>query len=318
MPTYNYGRYIRTALESIRIQTEVGVEVVVLDGGSEDDTGTIVQEMAANWPQLRYIRQAARGGIDFDMARSVELANGDYCWLLSADDALQPGAVRRIMSEITTDCDILLCNRLWCDANLRPIKTQTWLRGVASDSVVDMQNDEDLLQYLRHAQSLGALFSYMSCIGFRRDKWIRGGEGLPAIPCYTHVARLFDMGRMGARLKYLEAPLVLCRSGNDSFSSGGLLSRLMIDLRGFLAVGKAIFPENRDLQESFLRTLRREHPWWRWVRVRGGEQDICLWKVAERHLFEFGFSRIHLHMINAMGRAFGALRSMRAVFRKFT
>ena len=27
MPTYNYGRYIRTALESIRIQTEVGVEV---------------------------------------------------------------------------------------------------------------------------------------------------------------------------------------------------------------------------------------------------------------------------------------------------
>lgn len=316
MPTYNYGRYIRTALDSIRSQAGDDVEVVVLDGGSTDDTATVVRDIAASWPALRYVRQDARGGIDADLARSVELATGEYCWLLSADDALGDGAVRRILREFDAGCDILLCNRIWCDAGLKPVEPQSWLKGPVPDHVVDLARGDDVERYLENAQSLGALFSFMSCIGFRREAWIRAAAGTPAVNCYTHAGRLFTMGQQGARFKYISAPLVLCRGGTDSFRGEGLTVRLLFDLRGFLSLAQAVFPDNGALRESFLGVLRREHPWWRWVRVRGGTRDPDMWREVERHLVVYGFTRAQLFMINLLGAAFSVLRMIVAGMRR--
>src|SRR4051812_26575990 len=114
MPTYNYGRYIGKAIDSVRYQCGDDAELVILDGGSTDNTESIARAAAASWAGVRYVRQAVRGGIDADLARSVELAAGEYCWLLSADDALAEGAVRRILREFDEGNDIVLCNRVWC------------------------------------------------------------------------------------------------------------------------------------------------------------------------------------------------------------
>lgn len=46
MPTYNYGRFIGTAIDSVLGQAPGGVEVIVLDGGSTDDTREIVTPLA--------------------------------------------------------------------------------------------------------------------------------------------------------------------------------------------------------------------------------------------------------------------------------
>lgn len=314
MPTYNYGRYIRAALESIQSQGDENMEVIVLDGGSSDNTEEVVRGISENWPALRYVRQTTRGGIDADLARSVELATGEYCWLLSADDALERGAIRRVMPELDGRFDILLCNRTWCDADLLPVKTESWLTNSTVDFTVDLSKDEQLLHYFREAKSLGALFSFMSCIVFRRAAWMRLEGDTVRIPCYTHVGRLFAMGRQGARLRYVAAPLVLCRGGNDSFRADGLANRLLIDLRGFLDVGRMLFPGGGVLQESFLAVLRREHPWWRWVRVRGGVSDPRVWEEIRLYMGMFQYSRVHLQLINYLGALFGLLRSlMRAI-----
>jgi len=307
MPTYNYGRYIRTALESIRSQTEEGIEVVVLDGGSTDDTREVVERTAATWPALRYIHQESRGGIDADLARSVDLATGEYCWLLSADDALQEGAVRRILSEFDEGNDILLCNRVWCDGDLLPLHPQLWLVDGDRDRNIDLSQANDVLSYLSAGKSLGALFSFMSCIGFRREPWLRV-TSFPAVPCYTHVGRLFAMGRGGARFKYVAAPLVLGRGGTDSFRAGGLAGRLLIDLRGFRNLADALFAQDKASREAFMAVMRREHPLRQWIGARLETPDRMLWQEVERELDGYGFSALELLLTDKVGAGLALLR----------
>ena len=306
IPTSNYGPFIGRAIESVLAQIEPGVEIVVLDGGSVDQTRDVVEKLAASHRCVRYVYQPERGGIDRDLARSVELASGEYCWLLSADDALAPGALRRIMDEFERGHDILLANRIWCDASLRPVRPEVWLTGANRDRVVNFSRADEFLAYLEDARSLGALFSFMSCIGFRREAWMRARVDATLIGTnYTHVQRLFGMGRDGARLKYIAAPLVLCRGGSDSFSEAGLASRLLIDLKGFLELARSIFPDNEVLQAAFRAVLMREHPWPRWVRARSETRDSARWREIERLLVVYGFNTAQLFLINALGKILG-------------
>jgi abequosyltransferase len=308
MPTYNYGRYIETALDSVRAQaSDADVEVLVLDGGSTDGTQAVVERVAAAWPAVRYVRQPMRGGIDADMARSVELATGEFCWLLSADDALQDGALARIVEAFRAGADIVLCNRVWCDEQLQPIAPQAWLKPPQGDRSVDLSQEADLRDYLGRAQSLGALFSFMSCIGFRRESWL--GATAPAISCYAHVGRLFDMARRGARLCYVDAALILCRGGMDSFRAGGVAARLLIDLRGYRELAQALFPTDEAARNAFLAVMRREHPLRQWLRARVETADAAQWREVDEQLAAYGFGRMERALVDLVGAPLAALRT---------
>jgi abequosyltransferase len=302
IPTHNYGAFIGEALESIVPQLAPGIEVVVLDGGSSDDTGRVVGQYTARYPVVRYVRQPERGGIDRDLARSVELARGEYCWLLSADDALLPGAVARTLQYFERGCDVVLVNRVWCDAQLQPLEPHAWLSG--AERTFDLSQHEQLAGYLRSARSLGALFSFMSAIGFRRSQWLE----TPAPPAlagtnYAHVHRLFAMALAGSRLQYVATPLVKCRGGTDSFRGAGLAARLAIDLRGYLELSRALFPDDPHLQRAFRDVVGREHPWRRWVRARSEERSEAQWREVERLLAAYGIGTARLLSISLIGRA---------------
>src|SRR5580704_4908013 len=115
IPTYNFGRFIGETLHSILDQDGADqIEVVVVDGASTDNTTDIVTGLQKQYPQIKYYRLPAKGGIDRDMAKSVELATGDYCWLFSSDDIMREGAIASILEEIKFGYDIFLCKHMEC------------------------------------------------------------------------------------------------------------------------------------------------------------------------------------------------------------
>ncbi len=302
IPTYNYGRFIAHALESVVADGQGDVEIVVLDGGSTDETRQIVERFMARHANVRYVQQAGRGGIDLDLARSIELARGRYCWLLSADDALAPGALREAMRAFEQGHDLVLSDRMWCDATLTPLGQHDWLAGPRADQSFDLSDRGQLIDYLRRARSLGALFSFMSVIGFRRELWLRAPpDALLAGSNYSHVGRLFAMGLAGARLRYIRKPLVLCRGGDDSFRSRGLSARLAIDLRGYLQLSRILFPDQPALQEAFRAIVSREHPWRRWLRARAEVVDRREWQALDDLLAVYGYRRAYRSALDLVG-----------------
>jgi glycosyltransferase involved in cell wall biosynthesis len=82
IPTYNGQRFIAETLESVLAQTHALLEIIVVDDGSSDKTGTIVSGFA---PRVRLLKQAHLG---HPAARNCGLlaATGDYVSFIDHDD----------------------------------------------------------------------------------------------------------------------------------------------------------------------------------------------------------------------------------------
>src|SRR2546425_2131461 len=154
-PTYNFGQFIGKTLHNILIQGTEEVEIVIVDGASTDQTQEIVRSFQVSNPNLTYHRREQNMGVDRDLAKAVEIARGEYCWLMSSDDLLKPRAVSRVLAEIQLGHAVYLCNRTECDGELNPIRDRFWLGSYYQDRVFDLYNRSELLDYLTHAQSLG-------------------------------------------------------------------------------------------------------------------------------------------------------------------
>jgi glycosyltransferase involved in cell wall biosynthesis len=86
IPSFNSGRFVVQAVESVLAQTYGNVETIVVDDGSTDDTA---DRLAAYLGDIRYIRQP-NGGLSRARNRGMEEARGEFFAFLDADDMWLP------------------------------------------------------------------------------------------------------------------------------------------------------------------------------------------------------------------------------------
>jgi len=83
IPSYNYGRFVVEAVESVLAQTyRPAVEVIVVDDGSTDDTR---ERLAPFGDRIRYVHQQNRG-LSGARNTGIREARGDWVGFLDADD----------------------------------------------------------------------------------------------------------------------------------------------------------------------------------------------------------------------------------------
>jgi abequosyltransferase len=259
IPTYNFGAFIGETLESIVSQATDDVEIIVVDGASTDNTPEVVRNFQRRFPGLSYRRLPERGGIDRDMAISVDLAKGEYCWLFSADDTMEKNSIGFIKSHLRPEIDFYLCGLTLCDFQMNPLRPHPVLNARAG-SEFDLSEKDARIRYFSLAETTTAFFSFMSSIVFRKQKW----DEVPLQEdfvgsCWAHVARVFRMIPGGLRVKYLGAPVLSKRGDNDSFLDRGLVHRLAIGIDGFNRLADAYFGGESVEAFHIRRVLRNEH-----------------------------------------------------------
>lgn len=106
-PTYNCGASIRTLIESVLSQTSTRWELLIVDGGSTDDTMDIVREYA---DRVRYVSEPD-GGIYDAMNKGIAMASGEWLYFIGADDSLYADdVIARIQPFLTDATDLLLAD----------------------------------------------------------------------------------------------------------------------------------------------------------------------------------------------------------------
>ena len=94
IPVFNAEGSIARCLRSVQEQDVEDLEIICVDDGSTDRSAAIVEELAAEDPRVRLIRQENRSA---GAARNtgMKYARGVYLHFLDADDTLCPGIYRR-------------------------------------------------------------------------------------------------------------------------------------------------------------------------------------------------------------------------------
>ncbi len=84
MPAYNAERYILAAIDSIRNQTHQNWELLILNDGSTDSTGTILKTL--NDSRIKVFNETKNQGYLSSCNHLFDLAKGDFITFQDADD----------------------------------------------------------------------------------------------------------------------------------------------------------------------------------------------------------------------------------------
>jgi glycosyltransferase involved in cell wall biosynthesis len=108
VPAFNVARYISDAVESVRAQTLKQWELLIVDDGSTDQTGTIADSYVAGDARIRVVHQE-NGGLS--NARNTGIRNvnpaSPYSLFLDADDMLCPDALEMLVGILASEPDMV-------------------------------------------------------------------------------------------------------------------------------------------------------------------------------------------------------------------
>lgn len=89
MPVYNSAQYIQQAVDSILKQTLSDFELIIINDGSTDHSGAILQSLAATDRRICLIQRENRGLIA-TLNQALSLARAPYLARMDADDIYMP------------------------------------------------------------------------------------------------------------------------------------------------------------------------------------------------------------------------------------
>lgn len=96
IPTYNRSGLVRACIESLLAAGLPGVEVVVADDGSTDDTAEVARRYGED---VQYVTQR-NAGPAAARNRGFGVSRGRYVTFLDSDDAWRPGVAARLVSQM--------------------------------------------------------------------------------------------------------------------------------------------------------------------------------------------------------------------------
>jgi GT2 family glycosyltransferase len=91
-PSFNQGEFIRATIESVLGQQYPGLQYVVIDGGSRDETVSILREFG---DRLKFVSEPDDGTGDA-INKGLALCSGEIIGWLNSDDIYYPGALERV------------------------------------------------------------------------------------------------------------------------------------------------------------------------------------------------------------------------------
>lgn len=109
IPVYNIEKYISATLDSVLAQTYSNIEIVVVNDGSVDQSGTILDAYAAKDDRIKVIHKE-NGGVTSARLRGVQDATGEWIGFVDGDDFIEPEMYERLLGNaLKYQADISHC-----------------------------------------------------------------------------------------------------------------------------------------------------------------------------------------------------------------
>ncbi len=119
LPSLNVANYIEEAVRSVMNQTLREIEIICIDGGSEDGTWDILTGLSMTDDRMILCRSDKRS-YGYQVNMGLDMAQGEYVAILETDDYAAPEMYGRLYEEaVKQDCDYVKsdCFAYWTQDN---------------------------------------------------------------------------------------------------------------------------------------------------------------------------------------------------------
>lgn len=203
--SFNQAAYLRAALDSVLRQDYSGLDYIVVDPGSKDDSREIIRSHGNRIAHRVF--EPDRGAAD-GLNKGFALATGEIFGFLNADDLLEPGSLQRVADFFASNpqCDIAFGNGHVIDGEGNPLKHYK-------------ARDFTARRYFYGGSQWLQQSTFFRAAAFRQS----GGFNIENRTCWD--GELFvTMVSRGARAGYIDADLAGFRIHPNSISGSGSLN----------------------------------------------------------------------------------------------
>ena len=123
VPVYNCAPYVERCVRSIAAQTYKDLEIICVDDGSSDDSGAVLDVLAAEDARIRVIHQK-NAGVSAARNSGLRIASGELITFVDGDDALEPDMYETLLPYFENpDVEIVHCGykRMGLDGSVKDV-----------------------------------------------------------------------------------------------------------------------------------------------------------------------------------------------------
>jgi glycosyltransferase involved in cell wall biosynthesis len=206
IPTYNRAHLIGATLDSILAQLTDECEIIVSDNASVDSTKEVVATYASRCARVRYRRNDENVGPDRNHDLAVQLARGEYCWLMADDDVMKDGAIQAVLHKIhESPYSLVVVN-----GEIRNIDLSKVLRRPMFDVKEErIYGPEDMDRLAVDTEALVVT----SCLVLKRALWISRSREQYYGSMFVHVGVILQQ-RLPSPAVMIADPFIIHRYGH--------------------------------------------------------------------------------------------------------
>jgi len=116
-PSFNQGEFLEETIRSVLLQGYPNLEYIVVDGGSTDNSGNILDKYS---PFISHvIREKDRGQSDA-ISKGLSLATGKWFNWINSDDLLLPGTLLELGCDAYESTDLFTFRVIACGVGIKP------------------------------------------------------------------------------------------------------------------------------------------------------------------------------------------------------
>lgn len=110
VPVYNMEKYLSRCIDSLLVQDVKDMEILLIDDGSTDGSGKIIEEYATVYPFIKGFAKE-NGGLSDTRNYGIERALGEYIAFVDSDDYVEKTMYKTMLSKAEKgQFDIVVCD----------------------------------------------------------------------------------------------------------------------------------------------------------------------------------------------------------------
>jgi GT2 family glycosyltransferase len=209
VPCYNYGRFLEACVRSVLEQSLTDIRVLIIDDASSDDTCAVATRLAGTDPRVSVISHPQNWGHIRTYNQGITWVSADYFLLLSADDLLLPGALKRAAMIMDDNSDVVLTH-----GNCIPWNDELPL----SDYTIDLSDKWERQDLISEMCAKGDLAVYDATAIVRTSVQKKIGGYLESLPHCADLEMWLRFAAQGA-VAYIAATQAIYRIHASSMSN---------------------------------------------------------------------------------------------------